>query len=456
MIVRRIKMFLGSMAGHIFVLLTVGMSIAAIISLLVAERARMRDFERVRLERVAASVADIASRLRLNPGETQRMLEERRIMGATTAPAGIALTSEDEAIEALLVRRLGAAAAPEAGQVPMGLCFPKKRYRDPSQRAAGIVDPPTADCWIVRYTDVKGQRQALAIDLPQLKLPPSSTLDPIYLFLIIVSSAALSILVARLASTPLRRLEKAAQAFSVSLDPEPIPERGPYEVQAALATFNLMQSRVRDGFRDRTQLLAAISHDLQTPLTRLRLRLEQVQDVALRDRLVADLAATQALVREGLDLAGSSEASEEWSVIDIDSVLASLAEDAAEFGADVRFGSGCGVAVRVKPNALIRCLTNLIDNAVKYGGGAMLACTNLKDRIVITVRDEGAGIPEEELDRMFEPFTRGRPGQAGGRSGTGIGLTIARSQALTFGARVKLANNEGGGITASVEITTID
>jgi signal transduction histidine kinase len=238
----------------------------------------------------------------------------------------------------------------------------------------------------------------------------------------------------------------------VSLDPEPIPERGPYEVQAALATFNLMQSRVRDGFRDRTQLLAAISHDLQTPLTRLRLRLEQVQDVALRDRLVADLAATQALVREGLDLAGSSE----WSVIDIDSVLASLAEDAAEFGADVRFGSGCGVAVRVKPNALIRCLTNLIDNAVKYGGGAMLACTNLKDRIVITVRDEGAGIPEEELDRMFEPFTRGRPGQAGGRSGTGIGLTIARSQALTFGARVKLANNEGGGITASVEITTID
>jgi signal transduction histidine kinase len=452
MILGRIRSFFGSMAGHIFLLLTIGMSVAAIVSLLVAERARTRDFARVRLERVAASVADIAERLRQNPAETQRMLDDRRIMGAYLAPPGIALTTQDSIIEGLIQARLGAASRPEAGEVPVGLCFPKRRF-DPSRRAAGIVDSPMPDCWIVRFTDAEGVRQSLAIDLPKITIPSSSTLDPIYLLLIVGSSAALSILVARLAATPLRRLESAAQAFSVSLDPEPIPERGPDEVRAALATFNLMQRRVTEGFRDRTQLLAAISHDLQTPLTRLRLRIEQVPDEALRDRLVSDLSATQALVREGLDLASSSETSEEWSIVDIDSLLASLAEDASEFGGDVRFLSGCNASIRVKPNALIRCVTNLIDNAVKYAGSADVSCHRETGKTVILVRDRGPGIPEEKLEKMFEPFTRGNPSQAGGRSGTGIGLTIARSLAASFGAVVKLSNHKHGGILATVEIT---
>lgn len=452
MIVRKIRAFFGSMAGQFFLLLTIGMSVAAIISLMVAERARSHDFARVRTERVVASVADIAERLHVNPTETQRMLEERRIWGAHNAPPGIALIAQDPMIESLLTNRLGPAALPEAGEVPMGFCFPLRRF-DPSRRAAGVIDAPLPVCWIVRFTDRQGIRRALAIDLPRLVVPPSSTLDPIYLLLIFGSSAALSILVARLAAAPLRRLESAARAFSVSLDPEPIPERGPDEVRAALVTFNLMQRRVRDGFRDRTQLLAAISHDLQTPLTRLRLRLEQVPDETLRNRLVADLSATQALVREGLDLASSSETSEDWSLVDVDSLLASLAEDASEFGGNVAFASGCGETVRVKPNALIRCLTNLIDNAVKYGGSVEIGCRRDNAKVVILVRDHGPGIPEDSLEKMFEPFTRGSASQPGGRSGTGIGLTIARSQALTFGAIVRLVNNADRGITALVEIS---
>jgi signal transduction histidine kinase len=451
MIAHRILSFFRSMAGHIFLLLTIGMSIAAIVSLLVAERARTRDFARIRLERVVASVADIAERLRQNPVETQRMLEQRQIWGAYIAPPGIALVTQDPVIEDLMRDRLGPKASPEAGEVPFGFCFPKRKF-DLSRRAAGVIDAPLPDCWIVRFNDAEGTRRALAIDLPRLAVPSSSTLDPIYLLLIFGSSAALSILAARLASVPLRRLERAAQAFSISLDPEPIPERGPDEVRAALATFNLMQRRVRDGFRDRTQLLAAISHDLQTPLNRLRLRLEQVSDETLRTRLVADLSATQALVREGLDLASSSETSEEWSIVDIDSLLASLAEDASEFGGNVVFVSGCDGSVRVKPNALIRCLTNLVDNAVKYGGGAQIDCRRDGGKTIIRIADRGPGIAEDQLEKMFEPFTRGNPSQPGGRGGTGIGLTIARSQALTFGSTVKLVNNPDGGISALVEI----
>jgi signal transduction histidine kinase len=266
---------------------------------------------------------------------------------------------------------------------------------------------------------------------------------------LLVASAVLAILIARIASNPLARLMRAAKAFSVSQDQADIAEKGPREVRAALATFNVMQNRVRAGFKDRTQLLASISHDLQTPLTRLRLRLEQVSDETLRQKLIADLGATQELVREGLDLARSTESGEEWSVVDLDSLVASIAEDAAEFGAPVQFTDGCGRNVRVKPNALGRCINNLIENAVRYGGDADVSCRADADRVVISVRDHGPGLSPECIERMFEPFVRGASDKI---RGTGIGLTIARAQARTSGADVRLRNHAEGGLVAEIEI----
>ena len=297
-----------------------------------------------------------------------------------------------------------------------------------------------------------GARRAMALSFPRLIKPPSTIFNPAYLLVIVAASAGLAILVARSVAKPLRRLERAAEAFSLSLDPEEIPERGPEEVRAALSTFNLMQRRARAGFAERTQLLAAISHDLQTPLTRMRLRLELVDNADLRERLLADHQAMQTLVREGLDLASSTESREEWSVIDIDSLLASMAEDAEDLGAPVRFVSGCGGTVRVKPNALTRCIANLVDNGVKYGGGADISCTRSGGRLMIDVRDHGPGIPADQIDQMFEPFTRGPSSQPGGRHGTGIGLTIARSLAMSFEASVRLRNAPEGGVVATIDM----
>ncbi|MFT3965165.1 MAG: ATP-binding protein [Sphingobium sp.] len=450
---RRIARFFGSMAGQIFILLTIGIAASAIISLFIAEQARRHDFERIRLQRVVASAADIAERLQREPKRIEAMLARQMIMGAASAPEGIAIVQPDTTLEAALAARFGPNAHPEAGQVPTSLCFPGNRL-DPRDSAAGIVGAPRPDCWIVRFTDRSGQRRSLAIDLPRLIFPPSATLNPLYLALIILSSAGLSIVVARLVTKPLRRLRGAADAFSLSRDPEPITEYGPSEVRAALSTFNLMQQRIRAGFTERTQLLAAISHDLQTPLTRLRLRLEQVKDEELRARLLQDHRAMQTLVREGLDLASSTESQEEWSIIDIDSLLASLAEDAEELGSPVRFTGGCGSTVRVKPNALSRCIGNLLDNAIKYGGSAAISCERLPSHILIRIRDRGPGIEEDQLDAMFEPFTRGPAGQPGGRQGTGIGLTIARALALNFEGSVKLENAAGGGLVATIELKT--
>ena len=446
--VQRIRAFFGTMAGQIFLILTLGMSVAAIIALLVAEQARHHDFERVRRARVVASAVDIADRLQRDPARVEAMMANHRIVGAAMAPAGVALSDTDAELESILTERLGRRSQPEAGQVPAGLCFPSGNR----ERAAGVIDAPRPDCWIVRFTDVRGARRAMALSFPRLIKPPSTIFNPAYLLVIVAASAGLAILVARSVAKPLRRLERAAEAFSLSLDPEEIPERGPEEGRAALSTFNLMQRRARAGFAERTQLLAAISHDLQTPLTRMRLRLELVDNADLRERLLADHQAMQTLVREGLDLASSTESREEWSVIDIDSLLASMAEDAEDLGAPVRFVSGCGGTVRVKPNALTRCIANLVDNGVKYGGGADISCTRSGGRLMIDVRDHGPGIPADQIDQMFEPFTRGPSSQPGGRHGTGIGLTIARSLAMSFEASVRLRNAPEGGVVATIDM----
>ncbi len=437
------------MAGRIFVLLAVGIAASSIIALFFANQARRHDFQRIRYERVVASAVDVAGRLAREPEKTARMLDERQIMGAAWAPLGVAIGEPEPAVGKMLTRHLGPASHPEAGQVPSGLCFRYKRL-DPRQAAAGYADAPRPDCWIVRFADATGKRQAIALSLPRLSMPADSSFRAIDLILIMLVSGLLSVLVAREIAKPLRRLEKAAEAFSLSLDPRPLPEEGPDEVRAALSTFNLMQNRVRAGFRERTQLLAAISHDLQTPLTRMRLRLEQVDNPDLRDRLLQDHRAMQTLVREGLDLASSTEGEEDWAMTDIDSVLVSIAEDAAELGHKVRFLGGCGGMARVKPNALARCIGNLVDNAVKYGGDADISCDRADGHISICVRDHGPGLDEAQLDEMFEPFTRGAAGQPGGRSGTGIGLTIARTLALTFDGSVRLANAEGGGLIATI------
>jgi signal transduction histidine kinase len=220
-------------------------------------------------------------------------------------------------------------------------------------------------------------------------------------------------------------------------------------VRAALETFNLAQERVREGLRERTQILASVTHDLQTPLTRLRLRLEQVEDEALRERLVADLAVTQQMVRDGLDLARSSEIREPWAVLDIDSILSSIAEDASEFGHHVAFTSESGVEARVKPNALARALGNLVDNALKYGGSAELSCLLEGPDLVIRVVDQGPGLPEDELALAFQPFRRLSSSKG---NGTGIGLAIALAQVGTFGATLRLCNGTQGGLIAEIRI----
>jgi signal transduction histidine kinase len=445
----RIGLFIDSLTGRVVLILTVGMAAASILSLLLAERARVQDFDHVRLDAMIASTADIFDRLARDPTSTAQLLHDNRIFGAREAPSQWLEMRPDPELGRMLAARLGRQSRPEAMLMPRDTCFPRL---DLALRAAGNTEQSFPDCWYVRFRDAGGVERRLSVDLASIPVPPNSTLEPLYLLLIVGASAILSFLVARFATAPLWRLTQAARAFSVTVDPEPIPEHGPSEVRAALQTFNIMQNRVRDGFRERTQILASIAHDLQTPLTRLRLRLEHVSEEPLRHRLIADLAVMQQLVRDGLDLARSSESREPWSVVAIDSILSSIAEDAAEFGHAVRFVGGCGAHAQIKPNALVRCLNNLVDNAIKYAGDAELSCAFEGRDLVIHVRDHGRGITEQAVEEALQPFRRLERGLAPSNGGTGIGLAIARAQAQTFGATLALCNHADGGLLAIVRL----
>ncbi len=441
---------LDSVGGRTFVLLTIGITAAAVLSLALAEGSRRRDFEVLRTNQLVARATEIQQRWTAQPTEAARKASVQ------TNP-GVRLHDEtppfqrDPELERKLIAAMGARYQPTGGAAPSEACLPPGFQRQmPEQLGNGF--ELKLDCWLVSFTPPGDSRRTVAMFQPPVVMPTESSRNPVYLLILLAASAALSLLVARFVTLPLRRLTDAATAFSDSLDAQDAHVGGPREVRTALSTFNIMQARVRAGLRERTQLLAAISHDLQTPLTRLRLRLEQVQDDDLRARLVADVMATQSLVSEGLDLARSHETTEPWSMVDIDSLVESLAEDAAEFGADVRFAGGCGCSLRVKPNALARALNNLIDNAVTYGQAAELRCSVQRDCVVIEVRDRGPGLPDPDDERLFEPFVRRTAVPTPGRRGTGIGLTIARAQAAASGATVRLANHPAGGLVASISL----
>jgi signal transduction histidine kinase len=236
---------------------------------------------------------------------------------------------------------------------------------------------------------------------------------------------------------PLRRLTDAAQRFSLSIDPEAIPVTGPREVRAALETFNLMQQRVRDGFRERTHILAAIAHDLQTPITRLRLRLEQVKDGPARKagrRSGRDAGAGARWPRSGPQRrdAGGMVAGR------LDSLVASLVEDHAEMGEPVFLAgiAACRPGSSRMPWPASGKSGQQCGQIWRHGAGILPH----GGQVEISVADSGPGIAPERIEDMFEPFVRGDTSRSRATGGTGIGLTIARAQARSFGATLTLAN----------------
>jgi signal transduction histidine kinase len=213
-----------------------------------------------------------------------------------------------------------------------------------------------------------------------------------------------------------------------------------------------MQERVRSYLVERGRLLTAISHDLKTPITRLRLRAEMLADAEIRGKMLRDLDEMQTMVGSTLDFFRTTGKEAQRQPVDVGALIESVCEDRRESGQALTVRGAANAPYRADPQALRRCLENLIENAVRYGGGAQIEVIDSAERLRIAIGDRGPGIPEAELERVFEPFYRLDASRNMDSGGTGLGLSIARNIARWHGGDVTLRNASGGGLVAELAL----
>jgi signal transduction histidine kinase len=442
--------FLRSMAGRVFALLLAGVAASAALTFVLAENERHNVIERQRTVRSAALVEQLTLSLEGVPAEARAELLFAA-EGAGIAPARVeppnAAWDPDSSLAAELEDRLGPQRQIRVTR-PLSEGCPAGRSR---RRAPG---PPV--CRIVSLSLDDGTPLLLAVAAPRELPLPATPMLPAFALVFVACILALAYAIARMATRPLRELARAAVRLGRNIESPPLPESGPAEVHDAARAFNAMQARIRRDVQERTYMLAAITHDLQTPLTRLRLRLEKVEDETLREKLVADLSAMQGTIREGLELARSTDLREGLKPIDFDSLIESVCADAHDAGQDVTVAGASGAAVLGAPNALRRALVNLLDNAVKYGRFARVETKLEGARAVVRIRDGGPGIPEDQLGAVLDPFVRLETSRSRETGGTGLGLTIARNIAERHGGTLTLRSLPEGGLEATLAIPRSD
>ncbi len=287
--------------------------------------------------------------------------------------------------------------------------------------------------------------------------PPRGLLSPWHqrvLLALAISMLLLAPLVwwmARRLTRPIRVFADAAERLGADPEAEPLTPSGPSEVRTAIQAFNDMQASLRDHMRRRSQTVAAIAHDLRTPLTRLRFRAEQAP-AAVRDRMAADIEEMDALIGQAMAYVRGEATPDRRETLDLDALAAACAEGFSETGEAVTFDGGGELPVEADPAALRRALGNLIANAVKYGGGARVKAFAEAGRAVVTVEDDGPGLSDDELEAVFEPFHRAEPSRSRETGGAGLGLTVARQAARAHGGEVTLANRPEGGLLARLDL----
>lgn len=257
---------------------------------------------------------------------------------------------------------------------------------------------------------------------------------------------------ARRLTAPIAGFARAAERLGVEGEVRLLPEEGPRELRSATRAFNRMQERLRRYVDDRTQMLAAISHDLRTPLTRLRLRAEFIEDPDQQRRMMADLDEMEAMIASTLAFARDDARREARTRIDLAAMLGSMADDLADAGRQVDYEGPRQRIVAARPVALRRAVGNLLDNALKYAGSARLGLEEGRGCVVVTVEDDGPGIPEAELEAVFAPFYRVERSRSRDTGGTGLGLSVARTVARAHGGDVVLENRPGGGLRARLTL----
>lgn len=261
-----------------------------------------------------------------------------------------------------------------------------------------------------------------------------------------------AILLLRWVTRPLRELAWAAERFNLDTQHQSLSEDGPAEVRRAARAFNAMDERIRRLVKERVQALAAVSHDLRTPIARLRLRAEMFEDEDMRGRVNDDLTEMETMINSTLEFLKFGTASEPNRAIDLAALLQTLVDDARDRrGAAVLTGEPHAI-LQAQPVTLKRAFENLIGNASKFGDQVEVAIGQDNTHVTVRILDNGPGIPDDQMERVFEPFYRLEGSRNRGTGGTGLGLTIARQIILSHGGSIELANRQVGGLEVVVRL----
>jgi signal transduction histidine kinase len=272
------------------------------------------------------------------------------------------------------------------------------------------------------------------------------------LAVLLAAVITVSLVAVRWATRPLKALADAADELGRNIDRPPMQEKGPLEVVRAARAFNTMQERLSRHIRERAATLAAMSHDLKTPVNRLRLRAELLDDSEVKKKISQDLEEVESMVLATLEFMRGGESAEKAQPVDVTALLESLAADAQDTGGKVAIEGAASRPYLGRPQALKRCVGNLLDNALKYGNSAVMLVDDVPERLIIRVQDRGPGIPEQELERVFEPFHRLEGSRSRDTGGTGLGLSIARNIAQLHGGTLNLRNLNEGGLEAVLSL----
>ena len=297
--------------------------------------------------------------------------------------------------------------------------------------------------------------QKFVVDAPAVH-PGFHRFAMVTLGFVAISLFVFSLWAARSLTRPLTNFANAAESFGLDSVPAQLPETGPEEVRKATRAFNRMQRRIAEMSSQRTRMLTSVSHDLRTPITRMRLRAEYIENGDTKSKLLRDLDQMEAMVGGCLDyLRGGFQ--QELVMLDLASLLQSVVDQFVDVGADARYDGVDHVNVLGSPDDLERAFSNLVDNAVKYGESPEIRLLESDEAAVVEVVDRGPGIPPEKRELMLEPFERGDVGAStNANEGFGLGLAIARAIVEAHSGRLTLDERTGGGLVAKVFLPKAD
>ena len=275
----------------------------------------------------------------------------------------------------------------------------------------------------------------------------------ITLLFAVISVTLLGLWAARALTAPLSSFAKAAESFSLDGDAAALPERGPEEIRSVARALNRMRERITALIDDRTKMLAAISHDLRTPITRMRLRAEFIEDESYRGRMLDDLDQMRSMLESVLSFLRNGRRPEAMTLVDIASTLQLIADQFADMGRKVAYDGPAHAMATLRPDDLHRAVTNLVENAVRFGAEAVIRLQVAADHFTIDVEDDGPGISDARKQNMLEPFVRGDEARnMDEAAGFGLGLSITNAIVLAHGGALSLHDRQPHGLIVRLQL----